>query len=189
MERFVVGIISGQYCFCHGMSQCLCAGSAVPGGKEGGWLPSWAGSWAEGGACGTAPRSLFGLRKSGMCWLFFFPFFLIFKFFFPSCDIELILSCSLWEVTEVSLWCGVSWMKSVCCLCSAFRSSWGECSAGRRDVAAAVSGFMCFLHLACNSETWKGSLFEDWIYFVCCLFFFWNSTISQCSWWVLNRKM
>lgn len=40
MERFVVGIIFEQYVFCPNMPECLCAGSAVLGGKEGGWLPS-----------------------------------------------------------------------------------------------------------------------------------------------------
>lgn len=74
-----MGIIF-EYCFCPGMPECLRAGSAVLGGKEGGWLPSRAGSRAEGGACGTAPESLFGPRKSGMCWLFFF-FFLLYNFF------------------------------------------------------------------------------------------------------------
>lgn len=84
-----------------------------------------AGSSAEGGACGTAPRSLWPEEKWDVLALFFCSFFLLLNFFFPpSCDIELILSCSLWEVTEISLWCGVSWMKSVCCLWSALHSCW-----------------------------------------------------------------
>lgn len=35
-----MGIIFEQYVFCPNMPECLCAGSAVLGGKEGGWLPS-----------------------------------------------------------------------------------------------------------------------------------------------------
>lgn len=94
---------------------------------------------------GTALGSLLELGKRGMCWVFLF-------FFSHSLCFELTLPCRMWEVTEVSLWCGVSWMKSVCCLRSALHASWRDCSTGRRDVAAAESGLMCLLRLPWNPE-------------------------------------
>lgn len=52
-------------------------------------------------------------------------------YFSHPASFELTLSCSMWEVTEISLWCMVSWLKCVCCLHSALHTSWSDCSTGR----------------------------------------------------------
>lgn len=95
---------------CQDVPECPCAGSAVLGGRERGCLPSRAGTCAEGGD-GTREPLRAGETRDVLA-LFFLS---------HSLSFELTLSCRMWEVTEVSLWCGVSWMKSVCRLCSALQ--------------------------------------------------------------------